>query len=236
MKNIKTYNDFILNEEISKRGFMTAALAGTLGIGAIGTGIANYRDKDAKPMEEVSSLRKDIPYQFIMKEKLLTIGRDFWITNDNRENFGKIEQRVLNFGEKFEYYDNTGKLEAIAQKEIFRIKSIVNVIEPNGNKIGRIEEEIFESIGNLFEGQNIYSIYDSNDKLIGKSKADVFIRNNVDIYNEKGDKVVAKFHTPLATIGRRWSSEIYDDSIDKRLLIFIPAYLSLNKSKGSSKK
>ena len=35
----------------------------------------------------------------------ITIGNDFWITNDKRENFGKVEQRILSMGKKFEYFD-----------------------------------------------------------------------------------------------------------------------------------
>jgi uncharacterized protein YxjI len=231
-RRISKYKDFV-NEEISKKGLIRGALASTLAIGGLATGGAYIRDKESKPIEQKSEIRKEIPNVFMINEKLLSIGSDFWITSDSRENFGRIEQRLLSFGKKFEYFDNTGKLEATAQKEVFSLYSVVNVKDNNGNNIGRIEEEILESLGNILEGQNIYSIYDANNNLIGKSKSDMIIRNNIEIYDQE-NRLVASFHKPAIQFGDRWKCKIVDSDIDKRLMIFIPAYIS-TKSSSSSK-
>lgn len=224
---IKKWNQF--NEEISRKGLIGGVLAGTL---AIGGGGSYMRDKSSAPTEQSSSIKKELPNQFMINQKLLSMGSDFWVTSQSRENFGKIEERLISWGKKFEYFDNTGKLEAYADARVFSIGSKVDVYDESGNQIGRIEEEILESLGNILEGQNIYSIYDGGDNLIGKSKADQIIRNQVEIFDTNGN-LIAKFHKPWIQISDRWSCEITGD-IDKRLLIFIPAYLSSKSSSSSS--
>jgi uncharacterized protein YxjI len=228
---VKKYDEFV-NEEISRKGLLGAMGGAILGVGAIGAGIANYRDKQIEPTETTTSTKKEIPNQFEIDEKLLNIGNDFYITNSKRENFGKIEQRFLSFGKKFEYFDSTGKLDAVAQEEAMSFKSIVNVKDSNGVLIGTIEEEVLESLGNMLEGQNVYSILDAQGNVLGKSKSDIIIKNNIDIY-DNNDNLIVTFHTPALSFGERWKSEIKDNKIDKRLLIFIPAYIS---SKSSSSK
>jgi uncharacterized protein YxjI len=228
---IKKYDEF-LNEEISRKGLIGAIGGVALGLGGIGTGAAYYRDKQVEPTELTTSTKKEIPNQFEIDEKLLNIGNDFYITNSKRENFGKIEQRFLSFGKKFEYFDSTGKLDAVAQEEAMSFKSIVNVKDSSGVLIGTIEEEVLESLGSILEGQNVYSILDAQGNVLGKSKSDIIIKNNIDIYDDN-DNLIVTFHTPALSLGARWKCELKDNKIDKRLLIFIPAYIS---SKSSSSK
>lgn len=232
MKNIKKYDEFC-NEEISRKGLFRGMLAGGLAIGGLATGGAYMRDRDSAPTEEVSNVKKEIPNQFMINEKLLTIGNDFWITNDKRENFGKVEQRVLSFGKKFEYFDNTGRLDATAQEEVLTMLNKIDVVDGSGNSIGRIEQEFLESLGNLLEGQNVYSVYDGSGKLVAKSKADSYLKNDVDIYDNSGE-LVARFHKPAMGFGDRWRCEIVKEGIDKRLLIFIPCYLSSSSSSSKN--
>jgi hypothetical protein len=110
-------------------------------------------------------------------------------------------------------------------------KSIVHIKDGSGNLIGTIEQEVLESLGNMLEGQNVYSILDAQGNVLGKSKADMIISNNIDIYDDT-DNLIAMFHTPAVSFGARWKCELKDNKIDKRILIFIPAYIS-SKSKSS---
>jgi len=232
---VKKYDEFV-NEEISRKGLFGAMGGAMLGVGAIGAGIANYRDKQIEPTELTTSTKQEIPNKFEVDEKLLNIGHDFYITNSDKDNFGKIEQRFFSFGKKFEYFDSTGKLDAVAQEEAMSFKNIVDVKDANGNLIGTIKEEILESLGSIMDGQNVYSILDEKGNVLGKSKSDMIIKNNIEIY-DNDDNLIAKFHTPVFSLGARWKCELKDNNIDKRLLIFIPAYISSksSSSKSSSK-
>jgi uncharacterized protein YxjI len=229
---VKKYDEFI-NEEIGKQTLAAGILGGALALGSVGVGGSYLRDKSSAPTEQTSEIKKEIPNEFFINEKLLTIGHDFWITNKNRENFGKIEERVISVGKKFEYFDNTGKLDVIAKAKFLTLYTNIIVDDSNGSRIGRIEEEIIESIGSFFDGQNVYSLYDSNDKLIGKSKASIVFRNSVEIY-DMSDNLVAVFYKPVVQFSDRWRCEIKDSSIDKRLIMFIPVYISSNRTSSSS--
>jgi hypothetical protein len=73
---VKSYDEFV-NEEISRKGMIGAMGGAMLGLGAIGTGTAYYRDKQVEPTEVTTSTKQEIPNKFEVDEKLLNIGHDF---------------------------------------------------------------------------------------------------------------------------------------------------------------
>ena len=52
-------------------------------------------------------------------------------------------------------------------------------------------------------------------------------------YDNSGD-LVARFHKPAVSYGDKWRCEIVKEGIDKRLLIFIPCYLSSSSSSSKN--
>lgn len=232
---IQKYSEFV-NEEISKKQMVGGVLAGGLALGALGAGAGYLRDRDSSPTEKTSSIKKELPNKFLMNQKMLTVGCDFYLTNDSKENFGMIEQRILSFGTKFEYLDNTGNLSAVAESRVISLFNVIDVKDANGKSLGRIEEEILETLGNILEGQNVYSIYDGNGNLVAKSKRDMLVENHVEIEDMSG-KVIAIFHKPVFSfMGDRWKCEIYSSDVDPRLLIFIPSYISTRHAEKEEEK
>jgi uncharacterized protein YxjI len=217
MKNIKNYNDFT-NEEINlKKALVGGALAAGLA-----TGGAYIHDKSIEPTELVQSIHTDIPNNFQMKQKILTFGTDMWITNNNRDNFGKVEERIFSWGKKFEYIDNTGKKIATAKEEIFTLWTKIDISDENGKHIGTVEQEILESMMSIIH--SVYSIKDANGNIIAKSKKLDFFTTFVDLYDMDG-KQVASFSKKVFTLSDKWDVNISGD-IDKRLIIFIPSFIS----------
>jgi uncharacterized protein YxjI len=216
MKHIKSFQKH--NEEINLKGVLaTGAL-----IGGLATGASYLHDKGIEPKEIVQSQHVDIPNSFQLKKKMLSIGTDMYITNDNRDNFGKIEERTLSWGRTFQYYDNTGKILATAKQEVFSFGTKINITDESGQKIGSVEQEIIES---MFSLHSIYSIKDKNGKLIAKSKKLDFFTSNVDIFDTSG-KFVANFDQKAFTLSDKWNCKIENTAIDKRLIIFIPSFVS----------
>jgi hypothetical protein len=152
MRYLKTYEVFKpeINEEISLKKTL---VGGALAAGLLGTG-AYIHDKSIEPTEIVQSQHTDIPNNFQMKQKILTFGTDMWLTNDNKDNFGKVEERIFSWGKKFEYIDNTGKNLATAKEQIFTLWTKIHISDDNGNHIGTVEQEVIESLTSL-----IYSVY-----------------------------------------------------------------------------
>jgi uncharacterized protein YxjI len=155
-----------------------------------------------------------------------------YITNDNRENFGKIEERVLSWGKTFQYYDNTGKILSTAKQEVFSFGTKINITDESGQKIGSVEQEIIES---MFSLHSIYSIKDENDEVIATSKKLDFFTSYVDIFDTSG-KFVANFDQRAFTIADKWNCKIESTQIDKRLIIFIPSFVSSAQSDKKEKK
>lgn len=233
MKYVKGYDE--VNEEISRKSLATGILAGTLAVGGItGAGI-HMRDRAGAPTEEYSIVKKDIPNNFNVNEIILTVGHDFWVTNDNGENFGKIEQRTISIGKKFEYFNSTGDLSAVAQARVIDWKTKIDIKDSRGDKIGTVVVEILEGFkSKLTKARNTYYIYDANDNLVAKSEAGLIFKNDVEIF-DVNDKLIGKFHKNILQFGARWNCEIISNDIDKRLLIFIPAYITSKTVSGGKK-
>lgn len=236
MKHIKSFQKH--NEEVSlKKTLATGAILGGLAGGLAG-GLVYVHDKSIEPRETVQSQHVDIPNYFQLKKKMLSIGTDMYVTNDNRDNFGKIEERTLSWGRTFQYYDNTGKILATAKQEIFSFGTKINITDENGEKIGSVEQELFEfstfrwvklPSGSflrkipMLSFYSIYSIKDATGKTIAKSKKIDLFSANVDIFDMSG-QFVANFDQ--SGFKMKWDCKIESSSIDRRLLIFIGPFIS----------
>jgi len=210
MKHLKTYKSYSIDEEVNWKG---ALVGGALATGLVGCDPSpNYQDKTKSEESRNSN-------SFTMDQELLAIGMDMQISTG-----GRVEQRTLSFGNKFEYFDQSGKLKATAKQEVFSLGTVINISDESGNKIGSVEQEIIESMFSIYSK---YSIKDASGKVIGKSDKLDFFTTNVDISDMSGGQI--KMSKAYLSIGDSWEVNI-NSSIDKRLIIFIPAFISLAQS------
>jgi uncharacterized protein YxjI len=217
MKHLKTYKSYSIDEEVNWKG---ALVGGALATGLVGCdpSSSNYQLPDNKTKSEESRSSNS----FTMDQELLTVGMDMQISTG-----GRVEQRTLSFGNKFEYFDQSGKLKATAKQEVFSLGTVINISDESGNKIGSVEQEIIES---MFSMYSKYSIKDASGKVIGKSDKLDFFTTNVDISDMSGGQITMS--KAYLSIGDSWEVNI-NSSIDKRLIIFIPAFISLAQSEKS---
>ena len=217
MKHLKTYKSYSIDEEVNWKG---ALVGGALATGLVGCdpSSSNYQLPDNKTKSEESRSSNS----FTMDQELLTVGMDMQISTG-----GRVEQRTLSFGNKFEYFDQSGKLKATAKQEVFSLGTVINISDESGNKIGSVEQEIIES---MFSMYSKYSIKDASGKVIGRSDKLDFFTTNVDISDMSGGQITMS--KAYLSIGDSWEVNI-NSSIDKRLIIFIPAFISLAQSEKS---
>jgi uncharacterized protein YxjI len=217
MKHLKTYKSYSIDEEVNWKG---ALVGGALATGLVGCdpSSSNYQLPDNKTKSEESRSSNS----FTMDQELLTVGMDMQISTG-----GRVEQRTLSFGNKFEYFDQSGKLKATAKQEVFSLGTVINISDESGNKIGSVEQEIIES---MFSMYSKYSIKDASGKVIGKSDKLDFFTTNVDISDMSGGEITMS--KAYLSIGDSWEVNI-NSSIDRRLVIFIPAFISLAQSEKS---
>ncbi len=219
MKHIKSFNE----EWDPKKIAVGAALVGGLG------GVAGYfHDKSIEPTETVS--QNPIPTRFKMRGKLLSIGTDMYLTNDNKENFGRIEERTLRLSSTFEYFDSSGKLKARAAEKILSLYTVIEITDENGAIIGYVEEEVIESMTSLF--YHIFTIRDANKNILATSKKIDLFSSNVEISGSSG---TIRMSQSIFTLGDDWDIEI-NSSIDKRLIVFIPSFIRSSQERKRKEK
>jgi uncharacterized protein YxjI len=161
----------------------------------------------------------DAPSTFRMEESLMSFGLDMNITDDNGNDYGIVEERTLSFTKTFELLDSNGNVIAKGQTEAFTLTTVVDVKDESGKLIGTLEQEIFE---NLFDFGSLYTIKDVNGKVVAKSRKIDFFTTDVSINGSSGNITMTK---EFLSFGDQWEIK-YNGSIDKRLVAFIPAFIS----------
>lgn len=228
MRKIKTYEDFISEELNLKKAVVGAALgASLLGCGHSGKHVVD-NTQQTEVVAKVEKRFNELPESFDMDEELITIGTDMDITA-NGENYGKVEQRTMNWGKTFELFDTSQNKIASAQQEVFSLYTDIKVKDENGKLIGSVEEEILDSLFSLY---SIYTIKDANGQVIAKSEKLDFFTTSIEIFDNKGNKVVG-LEKAFLSIGDSWKVE-YSGNIDKRIIVFIPAFVTSAQSERRS--
>jgi uncharacterized protein YxjI len=174
-------------------------------------------NKSNTPRTLLNSTKETI----IVSEDISLIGNNFTVKSDDNKNIGTIKQEILNFKPVFSFYKEGEAKESTAKQIVFSLFTEIEIYDKNNEYIGKIKHEVFE---NLFSFRNTYSIYDKNNKRIGSSRKLELAKTTISIYNDE-DKLVAEIKRPFINIiTDKWELNIYDEIVDKRLVIFIPAY------------
>ena len=224
MRYLNNYNDFKVNEEIKlKNAIIGGALAaGLVGCNTNSSTSNNQNDPRIEQTQGVSSQDLELSNSFTMDQALLSIGTDMEISTG-----GKVEERTLSWGKKFEYFDANGNLKATAKEEVFSLGVVINISDENGNKIGSVEQEILES---MFSAYSIYSIKDASGRVVAESDKLDFLTTTVEIEDNEGGSI--SMSKKYFSIGASWDVNI-NTTIDKRLLIFIPSFVTSAQTKKS---
>ena len=143
MRKMKSYQEF--NEELNlKTAILGGALAASTLAGCDETEMNKRQSSDwhkntTQVKRSVSPIA--LPNNFEMDEVILTIGTDMNI-NSNGEKIGKVEERTLNWGTTFEYFDNTDAKKATGKEKVLSLVTTIDVFDENNKKIGTFEEEL----------------------------------------------------------------------------------------------
>ena len=180
---------------------------------------SGYSNSDYSYEVSASKSIMDAPATFRMEEILMSIGLDMNITDNNGNEYGIIEERTLSFTKTFELLDSNRNVIAKGQTEAFSFTTVVDIKDENDKLIGTLEQEIFE---NLFDFGSLYTIKNANGEVVAKSRKLDFFTTDVSIEGNKGKISMNK---EFLSFGDQWEIK-YNGSIDKRLIAFIPAFIS----------
>ncbi|MCS6847589.1 MAG: LURP-one-related family protein [Anaerolineae bacterium] len=80
--------------------------------------------------------------QYQMRQNLISIGDDYWITNERGERKFKVDGKVLRVRDTFNIKDAQGRVVAQIQERLLRVKESMAIEGPNGEKLAEVKKAI----------------------------------------------------------------------------------------------
>lgn len=148
----------------------------------------------------------------------------FNIISQQGEKLGKISREIINLTTRFNLKNLEGDLVAYGENKLLSFGTVTNFYDCNGDRIGKLGEEIFKS---MFQVYTSYKLYDEHDYHIATSKKVEFILSTFSLYNSDTDEEVVEINQRWHPLKDNWSVHIKDDyAIDSRIALLIPAFKS----------
>jgi uncharacterized protein YxjI len=138
--------------------------------------------------------------RYLMREKLVSFGDDFWIENDRGERVFKVNGKMMRVRGTLEFEDTEGKVEAQIQERMLRAKDSMAIEDGKGHKVAEVKRERWvvkiadgpdlEVQGDLLAHE--YKIGDGKQKVAKVSKKWFRIRDSygVQIEPDQNDAVI----------------------------------------------
>ncbi len=139
--------------------------------------------------------------RYQMREKLVSIGDDFWIENDRGEKVFKVDGKVLRVRNTLMFEDRSGRELAKIQERMLRIKDSMEVEGPGGEQMAMVKKALITPLrdrwtvkikggpdldvqGNILDHE--YTIGEGRDKVAEVSKKWFRVRDTYGVEIEPG--------------------------------------------------
>ena len=86
------------------------------------------------------------PTQYKMREKMVSIGDDFWIENNHGQKVYKVDGKALRVRDTLKFEDTHGRELCMIQEKKVRIKDTMNIEGPDGNTLASIKKAIITPV------------------------------------------------------------------------------------------
>jgi uncharacterized protein YxjI len=136
-----------------------------------------------------------------MREKLASIGDDFWIENNRGEKVYKVDGKALRVRQTMIFEDRSGRELAKIQERMLRVKDSMEVEDPSGRQIAMVKKAMITPVrdrwtvkikggpdlevqGNILDHE--YTIGEGRDKVAEVSKKWFRVRETYGVEIEPG--------------------------------------------------
>jgi uncharacterized protein YxjI len=136
-----------------------------------------------------------------MREKLVSIGDDFWIENNRGEKVYKVDGKALRVRQTMIFEDRSGREMAKIQERMLRVKDSMEVEDPSGRQIAMVKKALITPLrdrwvvkikggpdlevkGNILDHE--YTIGEGRDKVAEVSKKWFRVRDTYGVEIEPG--------------------------------------------------
>ena len=138
-----------------------------------------------------------------MREKLASIGDDFWIENNRGEKVYKVDGKALRVRQTMIFEDRSGRELAKIQERMLRVKDSMEVEDPSGRQIAMVKKAMITPVrdrwtvkikggpdlevqGNILDHE--YTIGGGRDKVAEVSKKWFRVRDTYGVEIEPGQE------------------------------------------------
>ncbi|MCO6450316.1 MAG: LURP-one-related family protein [Caldilineales bacterium] len=145
--------------------------------------------------------RRGSANRYQMRQKMIAIGDDFWIENEQGQRVYKVDGKALRIRETLNFEDAQGNLLCKIQERMMRIKDSMEVEDANGEQIAMVKKALISPIrdrfvvkikngpdldvkGNILDHE--YTIGEGRDKIAEVSKKWFRIRDSYGVEIEPG--------------------------------------------------
>jgi uncharacterized protein YxjI len=136
-----------------------------------------------------------------MREKLVSIGDDFWIENNRGERVYKVDGKALRIRRTMIFEDRSGRELARIQERMLRVKDSMEVEDPNGHQVAMVKKALITPLrerwvvrikggpdlevqGNILDHE--YTIGEGRDKVAEVSKRWFRVRDTYGVEIDPG--------------------------------------------------
>jgi uncharacterized protein YxjI len=136
-----------------------------------------------------------------MREKMISIGDDFWIENGAGQKVFKVDGKALRIRETLQFEDRQGHMLCQIQEKKLRVKDSMKVESPNGEQLAMVKKALISPVRDRFtvkisDGPDLevkgnildheYKIGEGRDKVAEVSKKWFRIRDTYGVEIEPG--------------------------------------------------
>ncbi|MGZ3624987.1 MAG: LURP-one-related/scramblase family protein [Ktedonobacteraceae bacterium] len=161
-------------------------------------GATNMRRREERREERRGGAEKT---HYQMREKLVSIGDDFWIENNRGEKVYKVDGKALRVRQTMIFEDRSGRELAKIQERMLRVKDSMEVEDPSGRQIAMVKKALITPVrdrwtvkikggpdlevqGNILDHE--YTIGEGRDKVAEVSKKWFRVRDTYGVEIEPG--------------------------------------------------
>jgi uncharacterized protein YxjI len=91
--------------------------------------------------------------RYRMREKMVSIGDDFWIEDENGQKVYKVDGKALRVRNTLKFKDTQGNVLAQIQERKLRVKDTMEVEDANGNRIALVKKALISPVRDRFSVQ-----------------------------------------------------------------------------------
>jgi len=102
--------------------------------------------RENRQEERATFGRRGSATRYKMRQKIFALGQDFFIENEQKQKFFKVDGKVLRVRDTLKFKDMQGNTLCQIQQKIARIKDVMEVDDANGKTIAKVKKAIITPV------------------------------------------------------------------------------------------